>query len=449
MRNVRPVRLFGSQGEVIGQLRVLTLIHLASALLGTHVPEVNEVVRVHLFSSHVITSAEFQAEGDENLRILEGEEVVGSVASNEPVTVEIWQGMLRVRWSRGSIPLAKCRLEGPALTRVSADGKDPRTYRGSFEVTLQEQGGGRIKIVNTLATEHYVASVLPSEYPFSEDEGAKAQAVVIRTYAASAMGRNGSEYALRDDVGSQVYLGYTAETDLSRRLALETAGSIILHDGQTIDAVYSSHCGGHTANNEDIWGTEPVPYLRGKKDPFDQHAPVASWQNEADQNAIRERLSRHFGREVRSVSVSDRGKGDHVRQVRLNFDEGEDETMTGEHFRGLVNRIMGESLIPSSVFEIKKKGRQYRFVGKGNGHGVGLCQWGAAEQARSGRDFRDIIRFYYRDVEITDSESADWLVAAQLTDDSEEVSPSNDRPEGAADPGETEPKSGWTRRPGW
>jgi stage II sporulation protein D len=61
---------------------------------------------------------------------------------------------------------------------------------------------------------------------------------------------------------------------------------------------------------------------------------------------------------------------------------------------------LGWSRLPSLAFEVKEKGGIFTFTGRGQGHGAGLCQWGAAGMAREGKGYRDILRHYYPGTEL-------------------------------------------------
>lgn len=363
----------------------------------------DQTVRVRIAANTRVDTAEFASIGSDSLIVTEGGQIVVVLPPHETAIVEEWEGMLRVRWRRGSVPLTRCELGGAEIIRVTAGGRQSRSYRGVFETTLDGSAGGGIQVINVVDVEHYVASVLPAEYPFTEMEGMKAQAIVIRTYAVTAMLKNGAGYSLRDDTGSQVYRGVQTETELSVAVARITAGSMLIYRGEAIEAVYSSHCGGYSANNEDIWGTDPIPYLRGRKDRYDHEAPVAEWSTSADVDDVHDRLSDQLGKRVKAFAVSDRGAGSHVRKVKLEYEDAPDETMRGERFRSVLNAAFGSRLLQSSSFEIRKRSGTYRFDGKGNGHGVGFCQWGAHAQAQEGRSYQDILTFYYKGIDITDA----------------------------------------------
>ena len=405
----------------------------------------DQYVRVQIYSGSRTSRFTFQAEGVGGLRIEEGARVLATLAAGEPIHVEEWEGLLRVRWAQGSAPISRVRLSGSDLTRVSTDGGSERTYRGTFDVEMTDRGRG-IRVVNTVDVESYVASVLPSEYPFTEIEGAMAQAVVIRSYALSVSLRPGRASVLRDDTGSQVYRGAGRETDFSRRVASATAGSVLLHDGNVVEAVYSANCGGHTANNEDIWGTAPLPYLRARKDPYDGNAPNSRWSESIDSDDLLDGLSTRFQNQVRDFKITDRGAGDHVKTIQIRFRDGSEETTSGERFRSIVNAVAGRSVINSSLFKIEKKSGRYEFEGRGSGHGVGFCQWGAAEQAKRGRDYEDILRFYYKDVEVVEPTPEVWAGRVET-----ESGPAANETEieRAEAPRRAATKKKRTRRPGW
>ena len=248
-----------------------------------------------------------------------------------------------------------------------------------------------------------------------------------------------------------MYRGVEAETDLSRTVAAETAGSLIFHRGRAIEAVYSSHCGGHSANNEDIWGTNPIPYLRGRKDSYDGDSPVAEWSTSADADDVHDRLSKQLGKLVKAFEVSDRGAGNHVRSVKLRFRDAPDLTMRGERFRSILNGAMGSQLLRSSSFEIKKRSDTYLFQGKGNGHGVGFCQWGARAQAQEGRSYRDILEFYYKGIDITIAEPIPEAIAVHTRPNPEDQTAREESRMVEPDPAPASERrrKPRQRRPGW
>ena len=257
--------------------------------------------------------------------------------------------------------------------------------------------GSQLVVVNHVPMADYVASVVASEYGFSEIEGVKAQAVLARTYAArSAAPRR--PYDLDDDQRSQVYRGAGVVTPTSARGEAETRGQILTYRGAPAEAVYSSSSGGHTADNEAVWGTAPVPYLRGVPDPYDAGAPDHAWRTTADAARVHGALSRRYGGQVSGVFVTESTR--EGRAVRVRLVGARQETVSGSDFRTVVNGSLGWRTVRSTKFRVSLQGGQYVFEGGGFGHGVGMSQYGARGQARAGRSYVDILAFYFQGTEV-------------------------------------------------
>ena len=281
--------------------------------------------------------------------------------------------------------------------RVSLDGDGvalragplDRRYAGSLEVS---RAGGALQVVNAAPLGAYVSSVVASEYPFREIEGAKAQAVLARTYALRRAG-GPNAYDVDDHTGSQVYRGAGAETDVSRRAAADTRGEVLLWAGALAEAPYFSSSGGHTADNDAVWNGAPLPYLRGVPDPFDAGAPHHEWETVVGQSRLHRVLSARFGGRVTGLRVLRRSRSGRVVEIELHG--ARRPTITGSQFRRAVNAELGSRTIRSTRFEIARDGGTYVFSGGGFGHGVGMSQYGARGQAQAGRSYRDILGHYF------------------------------------------------------
>jgi peptidoglycan hydrolase-like amidase len=146
-----------------------------------------------------------------------------------------------------------------------------RDFRGEIHLVLNRRG--KINVINVLPLEQYLRGVVPLELSpsFKQIEALKAQAVAARSYALYARGRFSNEgFDLYDDARSQIYGGLTAEHPLTNRAVEETRGMVALYprnDGRLapIEALYTANCGGHTENNESMFLTRAVPYLREVK----------------------------------------------------------------------------------------------------------------------------------------------------------------------------------------
>jgi len=137
-------------------------------------------------------------------------------------------------------------------------------YRGQLQAFINRNG--RLTLLNVLPLEEYVRGVVPVELSlrgFPNLEALKAQAIAARTYALyNIEQRRNNSYDLLSTAQAQVYGGLSAENELSNRAVEETRGLVATHDGEPINALYTSTCGGRTENNEFIFPGQPLEYLR-------------------------------------------------------------------------------------------------------------------------------------------------------------------------------------------
>ncbi|MEW6730274.1 MAG: SpoIID/LytB domain-containing protein [Acidobacteriota bacterium] len=136
------------------------------------------------------------------------------------------------------------------------------SYRGRFELFVNKRG--RLSLINVLPMEDYIRGVVPNELSptgFPMIEALKAQAVAARTYAMRNRGQFEAEgFDLLPTALSQVYGGMSTEHVLSDRAVAETKGMVATYQGQPINALYTSTCGGRTESSEFVFN-EPLPYL--------------------------------------------------------------------------------------------------------------------------------------------------------------------------------------------
>jgi stage II sporulation protein D len=169
------------------------------------------------------------------------------------------------------------------VTFASADDKVPvrfneRPYRGRIEVFANTRGA--LTVVNVLGLEDYVKGVVPNELSpggFPSLEAQKAQAIAARTYALRNRGQFMSQgYDLLPTTRSQVYRGLTSEHSLSSRAVDETRGMIATSNGEPINALYTSTCGGRTEDSENIFN-DTVSYLKARECSAEGRAVLASF----------------------------------------------------------------------------------------------------------------------------------------------------------------------------
>jgi stage II sporulation protein D len=226
------------------------------------------------------------------------------------------------------------------------------------------------------------------------------QAIIARTYAAFHRGRHAHEgFDLCDTTHCQVYqpgrLATSRFSAAARAAVSDTAGQVLVYGQRPAEALFHSDCGGHTAGADVVWGGR-VPYLIGTPDdvPAGTHRPwrfaltldeLLAALNGSQPTAVGDRL---LGVRVATRDASGRAAtmeltGDVIRTVR------------GEQVRAAVNQRHGALAIRSTKFSLAQDGETLHFTGIGWGHGVGLCQLGAAARIRRGEAVRDILGVYY------------------------------------------------------
>lgn len=153
-----------------------------------------------------------------------------------------------------------------------------KSYRGRIEVFPNARGA--LTVVNVLGLEDYVRGVVPNELSpggYPAIEALKAQAVAARTYAVKNINQFASQgFDLLPTTRSQVYGGLSTEHPLATRAVEETRGVVATYQGEAINALYTSTCGGRTEDVENIFN-EPTPYLRGRECALEGKAHFASF----------------------------------------------------------------------------------------------------------------------------------------------------------------------------
>ncbi|MDE2997436.1 MAG: SpoIID/LytB domain-containing protein [Bacteroidota bacterium] len=412
------------------------IAHVALAGTSPDWDELPNEVRVFIFGHSSLDNVQVTPRAASIELIADGETVV--VSADESIFLSRAGHQVEVLFGKDSMVPRKIHLKsnpsGAFDVRISS-GSETRTYSGSLEVSAEHD---RLRLINLVPIEDYVASVVGSEYGLDDEEGMKAMAVVARTYALYTLQQNRD---LNDSERSQVYRGLQKATAQTRAAAEATRGEILTHDDNLIEAVYSASNGGRTASNESAWGSSELPYFRSRKDPWDARiSPHASWTWEVSEKDLEKAASRAFGMDVRKVQVRETAKDGRVIEVRLEG-RGTDKTISGSSFRAAMARTFGAMTLKSAYFDMSSKRNRYVFKGHGFGHGVGLSQWGAHGMARAGHGYEEILDFYYRGTDIETMPGADTIPASIASSEStdgtltaetvwgqkeDDVNPSND-----------------------
>jgi len=253
-------------------------------------------------------------------------------------------------------------------------------------------------VIKEASLEDYVRVVVPSEVPSGfHPEALRAQAIVARTWALRNRGRHAAEgYDFCDSTHCQVYRGVGAVTPETDAAVRATRGLVITYQGELIDPVYHSTCGGHTADSEAVWrGGRPTPYLRGVSDRASEgcycaDSPHAWWKCTLTSSE----LASVAGLPAPvTISVDGRDANGRVTMLTLTGG-GQQRSMTGCEFYRAAARAVGAGRVRSAWFDIRP-GSGITLIGRGSGHGVGMCQWGANGRAHAGQTAEQILRHYY------------------------------------------------------
>jgi len=270
-----------------------------------------------------------------------------------------------------------------------------KRYRGIFQIINKN---GELRVINSLPFEDYLKGVVPVEaVPSWKIAALKAQAVASRTFAyRKILARNDSDYHLDATVYSQVYGGLDVEKEKTTQAVMETAGEMITYRGHPISAYFHANSGGYTEYAGKVWNND-MPYLKPIYDPYSLQAPGVFWKARFSRKSIEQKLRKNeillegiSGIQAKSVTESQR-----VSQIAI-FHKTGSKILRGNNFR----LMLGPKKLKSTLFTIEKQKDSFIFSGKGFGHGVGMSQWGANEMAKIGKNYSEILKFYYQNVEI-------------------------------------------------
>ncbi|PSP17062.1 MAG: sporulation protein [Cyanobacteria bacterium QS_8_64_29] len=263
-----------------------------------------------------------------------------------------------------------------------------RWYRGSTQLVAGEQG---VTAINRIGLQPYLYSVvgaeMQAEWPLA---ALKAQAVAARTYALYQRDRaRARPYDFGDTTTSQVYRGIASEHPRSQQAVRQTSGQLVTYNGAPILAAFHAASGGYTANVEDVW-SQRLPYLRGVRD-FDRQSPYYQWQQTLSARTIGQRLAGVDA--VQAIEPQQRTPRGRVAALKV-VGEGATVRLSGPDFREALD-------LRSTQFQVTETPQDFRFRGRGFGHGIGLSQWGARELAQRGNNYRQILGHYYSGVKLT------------------------------------------------
>jgi stage II sporulation protein D len=282
-----------------------------------------------------------------------------------------------------------------------------RRYRGTLDFVPD---GGSYAVINRVDLEEYLRGVLPGELGSRDprDRAAlQAQAVAARSYAAARMGERRPLYDVTATVSDQMYGGVAVEKPETDDAVRNTRGLVLTWSDRVISAPYHSQGGPITAAPEEVFWKERSghPYLRAVDDRapgggcFCDAGGGGTWERRFTFDDISQLLAR-YGRaagvsgisDVRGLRIVSRGPSGRVTALEIEGSSGR-VTLHGNDIRFVLRNE--SAILPSTNFSVEQTGSQLVLRGVGNGHGVGMSQWGAIGRSRAGQDARAILAAYY------------------------------------------------------
>ena len=301
-------------------------------------------------------------------------------------------GVVRATLGPGGVDIDGVRA--PAGFRLQSERPlrfNGRDYPAPLEIV---RSGDALALVNELPLEDYLVGVLRAEagekWPL---EALRAQAIVARTYAAYHRTIAGVRpFHILASTANQQYAGRVPPTSPLWGAVRETTGQVLLWEGEVFPAFYHTESGGYTEDPRTVFAARNMPALKPVRCAFSAGSPHYYWTLAVKLADLSEALKRNdvsVGM-VTGVEVSERTPSLRAAVVTVHGTRGS-ARLRGNDFR----RMLGYDTFKSTLFAVAVDGQAARFSGRGYGHGVGLCQWGAKGMAEQGYTARQILEFFY------------------------------------------------------
>ena len=300
-----------------------------------------------------------------------------------------------------------------AGSRLAVDGREASAVWVAGTMILEAHGeklvlrnplrigarSGELVLAVTLPIETYVERVVASESGSADSpESLKALAIVVRSFALH-QAHGHTEYDLCDSTHCQLlhWAGNAERRSAAHAATLATAEETLWFHGQRAQAWFHQNCGGRTAAPGEVWpgngaGQQPMPWLASHSDHYCTAGGAREWSANLSLAELTAALAAAGLARPGWTDLSIARRGESGRAVTLRLDSRE---IPVEDFRLAMGRALGWNRILSNWFEVSRQGDRFLFHGRGSGHGVGLCQAGAAAMAAGGRGFSQILAQYF------------------------------------------------------
>ena len=262
------------------------------------------------------------------------------------------------------------------------------------------ENSGTEKTYNVSVFEDYITGVVAAEMPASfEAEALKAQAVAARTYAKRRidagntlddMIKNGGQaYNSVEDMKNKWKDSFDENYSRIKNAVEETKGEIMVYDGEPILAVFHAISSGKTETAGNVWSNDE-PYLKSVESPMDTEAQNFTAEVSIPLNTVISKLQEKHpelavtkGNLVAQTQIIERSESGYIKTIQIG-----NVVFTGREVRELLG-------LRSSDFTLRQDGDSIIFTTKGYGHGAGMSQYGANALAQEGKDYHEILKYYY------------------------------------------------------
>jgi stage II sporulation protein D len=346
---------------------------------------------------------------------------VGIYSLQPPATLIVTPTKGPVRWKNcsscraselsGSLQVeavdGRLRLAGQSQTQAAVfvitggyrlSGFQHAPFEAAFPLEIRARGNS-LRLTLSMPLEEYVAAVLAAESGNQQsDQSLQAMAIAARTFAVHFRGRHKAERLDFCDTTHCQDFRLSAVNDRIRAAVEATDGELLWYQGRPAAAYYHQNCGGNTADAVDVWAGQRLPYLREHLDPYCSRTNGSEWHSTISKTDLEQALSNsglQTPRAWKTLQVASRKSTGRVRKLQFVGGADSNQMISASSFRFAVNRALGWNQIRSDLYDLRDAGDQIDFTGRGSGHGVGLCQSGATEMGKQGKNYREILAFYY------------------------------------------------------
>ncbi len=260
-----------------------------------------------------------------------------------------------------------------------------RRYQGLLKFTVGPMS--TLHIRNVVGAKDYVSSVVGSEtWPNWPTEALKAQAVLTQTRLA----RLSDKAVLSDSTQEEAYFGADYAKGYVKDAVQSVWGQALTFKHRPIVPFYHAACGGATSSGANIFGTNGADtnYLESVKCSFCKSSPFWQTKSSVLPAGILEKTAANLQKtEILKQDAAGR-------PIKVKLANG--AIISGYQFWLQLGQNFGWDKAPGTRYKLCKQiDNSLKISSNGAGHGVGMCQWGAASQARMGKSYKDVLHYYF------------------------------------------------------